>query len=70
MASKTHLGDGVYARLDEHGAVVLTTENGIEATNTIVLEADVAVALIEWLEPHTLVIADALVRIAEKGRSR
>lgn len=38
---KLYLGDGVYADVDEHGQVVLTTENGITVTNTIVLENEV-----------------------------
>lgn len=40
---KQYLGDGVYATFDGW-AVVLTTENGIETTNTIVLEAEVVAA--------------------------
>jgi hypothetical protein len=36
--SKSYIGDGVYAELDDWSAVVLTTENGIETTNRIVLE--------------------------------
>lgn len=39
-ALKTYLGDGVYADF-EHGSITLTTENGIETTNTIVLEPQV-----------------------------
>jgi hypothetical protein len=54
---KTYLGDGVYAVMDEYGAVVLTTENGIRATNTIVLEPEVYDALVTYvkvclMEPH------------------
>lgn len=37
---KEYLGDSVYAAIDTDG-VVLTTENGIVATNTIYLENDV-----------------------------
>ena len=39
-AAKRYLGDGVYVEFDGY-ALVLTAENGIEATNTIVLEPDV-----------------------------
>jgi hypothetical protein len=50
---KTYLGDGVYV---SHGAyngeIVLTTENGISATNTIVLEPEVLAALILWLKAN------------------
>ena len=45
---KRYLGDGVYAIMD--GAdLVLTTENGVEATNRIVLEPEVFAALEEFL---------------------
>ena len=41
---KTYLGDGVYVDFDGY-ALVLTTENGIQATNTIILEPEVYHAL-------------------------
>lgn len=47
---KVYLGDGVYARLDEYGSVVLTTENGYRASNIIVLEREVTVALVAYLK--------------------
>ena len=47
--SKTYLGDAVYAQVDEFGDVVLTTENGICATNRIVMEPAVMRSLIKWL---------------------
>lgn len=40
MSDKVYLGDGVYANRSERG-IVLTTENGITATNTIVLEPEI-----------------------------
>lgn len=45
---KFFLGDGVYAFFDGF-ALVLTTENGIETTNRIVLEPDVWVALTAYV---------------------
>ncbi len=48
---KEYLGDGVY--VDHDGVhIVLTTENGIEATNTIYLMADVYTQLQAWAERH------------------
>ncbi len=35
--SKEYIGDGVYAAFDGF-ALILTTENGIEVTNTVVIE--------------------------------
>ena len=46
---KDYLADGVYASFDGYG-IVLTTENGIEATNTIVLEPEVLRALNRYVE--------------------
>ncbi len=46
--SKEYLGDGVYAERDERG-VVLTTEDGISVTNTVVLESAVLDAFWGWL---------------------
>jgi hypothetical protein len=44
----TYLGDGVYAAFDGYN-ITLTTENGLEVTNTIVLEPDVLSALYEFI---------------------
>jgi hypothetical protein len=37
---KTYLGDGVYAEII-YGQLVLTTEDGVSTTNTIVFEPEV-----------------------------
>ena len=51
VSNKQYLGDAVYADWDEdHFAVILTTENGYAATNTIVLEAEVLAELENWLK--------------------
>jgi len=47
--SEMYLGDTVYARIDEFGSIVLTTDNGIATTNTIVLELEVWRALRDWI---------------------
>lgn len=44
---KEYLGDSVYAQFDGYH-IVLTTENGYEATNTIALEPAVYHALIHY----------------------
>lgn len=41
MKQKIYLGDAVYARVDEFGVLILTTEDGISATNTIYLEPEI-----------------------------
>jgi hypothetical protein len=48
---KRYLGDGVYADLDSCG-LVLTAENGLYATDTIVLEPDVLAALIQYIQDY------------------
>ncbi len=46
--TKTYLGDGVYAEI-ENGMVKLTTENGVRTTNTIYLDSDVYNSLTRWM---------------------
>jgi hypothetical protein len=42
MSRKAYLGDGVYAAVDPtRSAFILTTEDGVSVTNTIVLEPEV-----------------------------
>lgn len=49
MKDKEYIGDGVYVEIDERGDVILTTENGYEITNRIVLEPEVFRSLVEYL---------------------
>lgn len=49
-AHKCYLGDGVYVDVDGYGGMVLTTEDGIRATNEIFLESNVYHALLQWVE--------------------
>jgi hypothetical protein len=50
--TKRYLGDGVYADwdADEVGTMILTTENGVETTNRIVLSEDEITALMLFVE--------------------
>lgn len=45
---KRYLGDAVYVDADDRG-LVLTTEDGISATNTIVLEPSTFLHLMEYV---------------------
>jgi endo-beta-N-acetylglucosaminidase D len=47
-----YLGDGVYVEM-EGGMIKLTTENGICVTNTIYLEPDVYMALVDYVKRLT-----------------
>lgn len=47
---KEYLGDAVYVAIDSQRGIVLTTENGIRTTNTIVLEPQVWSALYSYVE--------------------
>ena len=48
---KSYIGDGVYVSLEESdSSIVLTTEDGIEETNRIVLEFSVYNALERWVK--------------------
>jgi hypothetical protein len=51
--AKVYLGDAVYACW-ERGDLVLTTEDGLRATNTIVLELEVVAALLGYLDRSEL----------------
>lgn len=48
--SKTYIGDGVYAEMLYGDVLFLTAEDGIRATDTIVLEAQHWEALYTWYE--------------------
>lgn len=50
MTEKIYLGDAVYVKITRHGDVVLTTENGVSVTNTIVLEPSVLQSLLDYLQ--------------------
>jgi hypothetical protein len=45
---KQYLGDAVYIEYDGF-SIVLTTENGIEVTNTVVLEPEVLAAFLRFV---------------------
>jgi len=47
--SKTYIGDGAYVEV-EHGRVKLTTNNGYEDTNTILMEGPVVESFIRWVQ--------------------
>jgi hypothetical protein len=46
---KEYIGDGVYVEF-VGGVLTLTTENGVEVTNAIVLEHDVFIALLAYAQ--------------------
>jgi hypothetical protein len=53
---KEYIGDGVYVNLDISGALVLTTEDGINVLNTIYLDDGVWRRLLVWKEDMENVI--------------
>jgi hypothetical protein len=53
MRQRRYLGDGVYAELGDEGHLLeLTTSDGAEATNKIILEPRVLAALVVYIETH------------------
>lgn len=48
--NKEYIGDSVYAQTDKYGCILLTTENGSGPTNTIVLEPEVIVSLLDYIK--------------------
>jgi hypothetical protein len=49
MSDKVYLGDGAYILFDGY-ALILTTEDGVETTNEIVLEPQVVMGLFAFVE--------------------
>lgn len=47
---ESYIGDGAYTYVNDFGDVVLYTSDGVEQTNTIVLEPIVLRAFERWLE--------------------
>lgn len=60
---KRYIGDSVYAEVDDLGALVLTTENGYGATNTIYLEGEVLAELERF-------VADARAAVAAQAAAQ
>lgn len=46
---KVYIGDAVYAERDQFDSIVLTTEDGIRATNRIVMEPEVLADFLRYL---------------------
>jgi hypothetical protein len=49
MSGKEYIGDGVYVDFDGYN-IVLTTENGISVTNTIVLDPTVIKSMLTYIK--------------------
>lgn len=47
--SKEYLGDSVYVEFDGYG-IVMTTEDGVFASNRIILEPEVLMALEQYIQ--------------------
>lgn len=64
---KSYLGDGAYVRLGAYaGEVILTTEDGISAQNTVVLGPTETRELLNWLFERGLDVK--LSRLEERVR--
>lgn len=58
--NKQYLGDGAYIKLgDYHGEVIVTTENGIAAQNTIHLGPAEIDALVRYLQANSILAMPA-----------
>ena len=71
MSNKTYLGDAVYGEWQEHEngfvELILTTEDGIRATNRIVLEPTVIMALEGFLAARRALVKAKAETQAERG---
>jgi hypothetical protein len=63
--TKTYLGDGAYAYIDEIQNVVITTENGIATTNRIVLGAHELVAFLTFGMRNSAIVANYVAHLIE-----
>jgi hypothetical protein len=58
MESKIYIGDAVYVERKEFGDIALTTENGVTATNTVIIAPEVLQNLLavlkRWAEKHSV----------------
>lgn len=59
--AKIYIGDGAYAEINRFSGLVLTTEDGINVQNTVVIEPEVYLILEDFI--HN-------IRTAEVGRWR
>jgi len=50
MSEKIYLGDAVYVEINPYGDIVLTTEDGISVSNSIILDPTVLQAFLEYIE--------------------
>jgi hypothetical protein len=50
---REYLGDSVYVERQHTGTIVLTTNNGVEISNTIVLEEEVIYNLLKFIKKGT-----------------
>lgn len=50
--TKEYIGDSVYVDYDDCQGIVLTTENGIGASNTIFMEPAVYLELVQYVARH------------------
>jgi hypothetical protein len=70
---KVYLGDAVYAAPDEFcRGIILTTQDGVSATNTIIMEPEVIMAFCRWLLSASLISHSVFERelagqLAQKG---
>lgn len=56
-SQKTYLGDGAFVQLGNFATeVVLTTEDGVSETNSVVLGAHEIDTLIRWLKERRIII--------------
>lgn len=61
MSHRQYIGDAVYAEVDDmSGGLVLTTEDGIEVTNRIVLEPEVLETLEGYLRRRRMAVQEAI----------
>lgn len=69
VIEKRYLGDGVYASTDNHH-IILTTENGLSAYNTIYLDDSVAKNFTRFMEDFTREVEQRLMDAAAQQQEK
>jgi len=68
LPPKTHLGDGAYISPGRFlGEIILTTEDGITAQNTIYLGPGEIGSLLAWIEKHAEAMAEPPSELSADG---
>lgn len=65
MERKIYVGDSVYSEVVNAFSLVLTTENGMTASNTIYLDAEILLSILRHALSNGLVSSEVVNRVTK-----